>query len=96
MKTLLLAALFSSSVVFAGITPSVKTSVEDTKIVLSVAHDEDRDLLCHYKISFLENTLTYKRFTGSVIVLSGEEAFVRFEKDFYSRITRLKASVDCE
>lgn len=95
---MLLAFLLLSTSVMAAEKPSYGTSLDaDTKTVtLDVFNNDDAEVHCKYSVSYLVNTLTYKKQMGRMVLGGKTSASVSFENDRADYITRIHAKVHCE
>lgn len=95
---MLLAFLLLSTTVMAAEKPSYGVSVdEDTKMVtLEVYNNDEAEVHCKYSVSYLVNTLSYKKQFGEIILAGRGAAAVSFANDKNDRITRVHAKVSCE
>lgn len=78
-------------------TPDYDISVTSpSTVTLEIANDSEYPIVCKYKMSWFENALTFKRFTGKITIAGGDVNNVSISKDIAARVTFLKAKVDCE
>lgn len=98
MRTLLVTAfLLGSASAMAAATPSVSTSVdEDNNIFVSFWNNDNVALECKYSISYLVNTLNYKRQYGEFTLPLEYGVAFKIKNDPYDRLSRIHASVHCE
>lgn len=77
--------------------PAFEIFVSSEKtITLNIGNDSDNVINCSYSMSWFENTLKFKRFTGTVMMNPWGAAQVNINKDISANVTFLKAKVDCK
>ena len=96
MKFLAAVLVLVSTNVFAY-TPDFDISVlTPNAVTLEIANDTDSPIVCDYRMSWFENAITFKRFTGKLTVVARDLNNVSVEKDIAAKVTFLKARVDCQ
>lgn len=97
MKILTALLVLVSTSAFAEYTPVYEARVtSESTITLTVGNDSDATVDCGYKMSWFENTLSYKRVHGEMTLSPGDVVDVNIRKDIATKVSFLKASVVCE